>query len=220
MTAISLHRDSAVKKNIPTWHIFVAFAASKVCLGWIYDTKILTADVIRGMANGSNLPPEISAVLSSPHVTLLHFAAVVFTFALGTCFLACCLQLTLLAFGQEVPVGRLFRAVLIASATFIAASALRAAQLLSTGSDFSSKDVLRLPASLASVALPTSASHSDLYALLSTINVFEFIWCVLLVVQLSRVMRRNVAVIVVGVVWVALMASKWALITYVPRLLL
>jgi hypothetical protein len=219
MTTIGLSSDSAREQRIPTWQIFILLAAAKVWLAWIYDTKILSPEVLRRMSSASRLPPEISALMARDDVLVLHFSSTVVTFGLGIAFVACCFQLALMGFGEAVPLGRLFRAVLVASVALILASAVRAAQILASA-EVNIGAIARTPGSLASLLLPASDSRTELYMLLDAASVFELLWCVLVAVQLSRMVQRKVAVIVVALVWVTLTLTKWAVIAYVPRLLI
>jgi len=219
MTSVPLGRVTTRPPiRIATWQLFLVLAAAKIALAWVYDTRILPA-VIGRMGNASKLPPEITALMASNDVLLMHFASTVVTFALSIAFVACCLQLALLGFGEAVALIRLVRAVLIASTALIVEASVRAAQLLASDVGVSIEAVSRSSASLATLVLSGNPA-SSFYALLDAATVFELLWCVLVAVQLTSIVRREVAIAVVCAVWVTLTAAEWGVMTYLPRLLI
>jgi|GEM_PF-6154781 len=218
MTSIAGERGFRDSPFASTWTLFGSLAAFRILLTWVYDTRIAPLDVLRSKAASAGLPPEIIAILAKPHVALVHAAMSVLLFAIGITFFACCLQGVLLASQRPVPIQQLFRPLLIASIASIAAPTMLAIQTF-MGSGETNLSGFYATGSLAPVLLPGLAHNSDLYRLLSAVTVFEILWCVILAVQLCRIVERKKAIAAVGILWTLLTASKWALLTYVPRLL-
>lgn len=211
MTVAAAHR-------VPSWFLLAGLGGVKLFTAWIYDARILTPEALQSMRASSKLPPELAGLLSSSHLTLMHYGTTLFMFVVAMAFLACCLQLALLALGEEVDFEMLFRATMVASIPLAIESSVKAIEILRAGGGLLGLRSVRPTPSLASL-LPSSASGSQLFLLLSMATLFEAAWCALLLLQLYKISRPSRVLAAVSIVWVSLSVGKWALLSFAIKLL-
>lgn len=212
--------EASARNRIPTWVILTSLGIVQIVIAWIYDKKIMTPAAMESIRSSSRLPRELSGVLSGSHTILIHYATTLVIFVLALGFLACCIQLALLALGKEANFEHLFRATTIASIPLAIGSFITAIEILRAGGGLTGLRNVRPPPSLATLFLvPSSASGSQLFLLLSMATVFEAAWGGLLILQLLKIASPRKACAAVSIVWVVLTLGKWALLSFATRLL-
>jgi hypothetical protein len=204
-------------RGISTSALFSIAAVLKVTLAWYYDTKILRIREVSG-TNARGVPPEIAAILSKPHISLVHYAVTLSWFVVSTVFITCCLQLAFLLARRDVAFRLLFRAVVVAAFATLLASAIGAAEMMAHGGGVASLQYVH-SFSLAEIFLPVSSSGTASYLILSAFTFFEMLWVLLLVTQTSCVADWKLDIAVVVAVWTLLTLFKWTALTLLPRVL-
>ena len=127
-------------------------------------------------------------------------------------------QLILLAFGREQALGSLFRAAAVAVIALVLGNLVRIAALLQIGRIAPAPiDLITVPTSLASLALPHATMVTNVYALLNGVNVFEALWVAILLNQLRAIaIERRLAWSAVMGTWLIVAALQFLLVSLAP----
>lgn len=209
-------------QTLKTWQIFIIFLVVNIILSWLFQEYVMTREVYHSLLSDRLEAYRIDkqfelmnrfqvwGYLLSPIILWLKFTLV-----------ALLLQLPLMLKFIEIPFKQIFRVVMIASIAGMMMSATHFSQLLSLPVEEINKSVLKvMPCSLSGL-VEISQYPESVITVLSTFNIFESCWIVLLfwgLVSISndKLKKVDVAILVVGI-WTFMLLLQYSLVSYFDK---
>jgi hypothetical protein len=211
--------QAAQGPRIRTWHLFAALVAASAVLMWVNKEFVMTREVYHAILGeqleARRIDEQFDMLKQSaqwgyvfvPLITWVRLALV-----------ALLLQLFLLLFLAEVPLGKLFRAAAWAFPAMLYGMAVRMVMLMRLDPAAITKEQLsRMPGSVADMVPSLSEPGTPLYSLLSLVSFWEALWCGILFYALRKGAPKVsglVAGAAVAGVWLVIVLFQWGITLY------
>ena len=210
--AAAITIDKNAKTYIKTWQLFIIITAVSLLISFAFQKLIMTKDVFYNLY-GSQMEEyriddfikmiqkfQVWGYIAMPLIIWLRIAIVSFL-----------IQLPFLIMFKEISFQRIFRIVTIAYFVFMSADIIRFFYLYLQPSDKITLDLLNfMPLALTNFL--DKNGYSDLsFSFLSKINIFEFIWGVVIYFKLkeTKILENIDYVLIVFGVWIATIALTY-----------
>lgn len=206
---------------IRTWQLFAVLVFIQVALAIVMNKGIMTPDVYHEL-----LGSRLSAEQIDEHMAMTQrwqvwgYVATPLVLLVRIGFTALLIQLVLLLLVTEVPFRTIFRAALWAYSMVLAGSAFQLIWLYRLPPHQLTEQALAaVPGSFAAYFPQLAAAGGPLSHLLNVITLFGLGWWLFFALALenARRVRFLPALIAVGVVWVMITVTKWAMAAYMAN---
>ena len=207
--------------SFKTYHIFLLILICFWMNIWILQSFVMTREVYHNL-----LSERLDAFRIDDYFTLIqkqsawsYIAAPLFLW-IQIAFVTLLLQFPLVIKFIDIPFKKVFRIATYAQIPLFASSFIKTLWLLQLKSHQITEEILAfVPFAITNFLDPELYAKSSL-GILSKINIFEIIWCIILIKGLTVTgkLRKRDALLIVLVTWTLILVFQWALTTYLTEI--
>ena len=206
---------------IKTWHLFFLILLG-ICINtWIIQNHVMTREVYHNI-----LSERMEAYRIDDYFNFVRRLSI-WSYIIAPLILW--IRLTLVTLLLQFPLvfrfidlsfKRIFRIVSFAQISFLVAGFLKTFWIMRLQPyQITVEDLSTTPLALTNILEPSSISKAS-HIILSNFNIFEIIWCLIVVkgfVSTGKLKTMDVSLIVL-VVWTLLLVFQWALVLYLIKI--
>lgn len=205
----------------PTWVLFVVAVGISLLLTWVSSELILTEEAYRSVLDERLTASRVEDIYSfNRRFRVLGYIVAPLVVLVRIAFVALLLQMALLLGGIEIRFKGVFRAATIGFFAILYGDVARWLVLwLKDASTLTPADLSYVPGAASNVMDP-AAIETPLYQLFSLVNVFELLWCVVVVYQLRKMTKMSIGGTVAATlsVWGMVTLFRWGIALFTMKL--
>ena len=217
MSTLTLEKSSSFK----TFHLFLLLLLGISINIWITQNYIMTREVYYNLLSDQL---EISRI--DDYFTLTQKFSIwtyIFTpivFLLRITFVSLLIQFPLVMKFIDIPLKQIFRIVTLAFIPLFFMSVIKTIWLLLLPTHQITQETLAFTPLAFTNFLNASNYAKTVYGLLSNLNIFEVVWCIIVAEGLSRTdkLKKLDAYVLVLVVWTLILVFLWAFLMYLTKI--
>ena len=218
----NMANDASIKKSfyLKTWHLFLIILIGIWMNTWILQKSIMTREVYRNLLSAQLDAYRIDDYLNFINkLSMLSYIFVPIILWVRLTFVTLLIQFPLIIQFIDISFKKIFRIVTFAQISILTGEILRTLWLLRLKPDQINEERLTLMP-LAITAFFDGAFYPKLlFRMLNRFNVFEIVWCLILIKGLTSTgkLKRRDASLVVLIVWTLILVFQWALLLYLKK---
>lgn len=206
---------------IKTWHLFMFIVMGMWINTWIVQNRILTLDVYHHLLSDQLASDRIDEVFFyTQKLSIWNYISAPFLLWIRITIICLLLQFPLVFQFIEIPFKQLFRLLSFAEISTLALTFFKTSWLMGLPSYRIVKEAFTFTPLAVIQLLDASRYSKALLGLISHLNVFEMIWCLIIINGLRKTgkIKRWNAVLLVLSVWILIAVFQWALIAYLTKI--
>ena len=217
MSTLTLEKSNAFK----TYHIFLLLLLGIFINIWITQNHIMTREVYYNLLSDQLEISRIDDYFTlTQKFSIWAYVLTPIVFLLRITFVSLLIQFPLVMKFIDIPLKQIFRIVTFAFIPLFFMSVIKTIWLLLLSTHQITQETLAFTPLAFTNFLNASNYGKTVYGLLSNLNIFEVVWCIIVAEGLTRTekLKKNDAYILVLIVWTLILVFQWALFMYLTKI--
>ena len=202
------------------WFLFCALLSLAMLNTFVYQTSVLTREVYTNLMSETIDAKRIDEYFDMmTRLSVWNYLLLPVFLLLRLCFVALLVQVPFVLKFIDIPFARMLKIIMVAAIPLLLGGLIRTIWMLKLPASEISREALTfVPFSIA-VFFESNELSSDILAILSPFNIFEFAWIVILAMGLTRIskIQKSDAALLVLAVWTLIFVFQWILTMYLKR---